>query len=155
MSDELKEQTRGEQLRKALLYDKKNGYDRLVPGELEAMEAYCTGYKQFLDAGKTERECVDRTIALAEQAGFRPYVRGAELKPGDKVYRINRGKAITLAFTVFFAVNIAVTCVSVYRWTDRVAGNPADSGFWEFVDERFPNERMEKIFANMVFVEDP
>ena len=65
------------------------------------------------------------------------------------------GKAITLAFTVFFAVNIAVTCVSVYRWTDRVAGNPADSGFWEFVDERFPNERMEKIFANMVFVEDP
>ena len=60
MSDELKEQTRGEQLRKALLYDKKNGYDRLVPGDMEAMEAYCTGYKQFLDAGKTERECVDQ-----------------------------------------------------------------------------------------------
>ena len=53
MSDELKEQTRGEQLRKALLYDKKNGYDRLVPGDMEAMEAYCTGYKQFLDAGKS------------------------------------------------------------------------------------------------------
>lgn len=64
------------------------------------------------------------------------------------------GKAATIAFTVFFAVNIAVTCVSVYRWTDRIAGNPADSGFWEFVDERFPNERMEKIFANMVFVEE-
>ena len=97
MSEEKKEQTRGEQLRKALLYEKKNGYDRLVPGELEAMEAYCTGYKQFLDAGKTERECVDRTIALAEQAGFRPYIRGTELKPGDKVYRANRGKAIMLA----------------------------------------------------------
>ena len=39
MSEEKKEQTRGEQLRKALLYEKKNGYDRLVPGELEAMEA--------------------------------------------------------------------------------------------------------------------
>ena len=63
------------------------------------------------------------------------------------------GKALTVAFTVFFAVNIAVTCVSVYRWTDRVAGNEADSPFWEFVDERFPDERMEKIFANMVFVE--
>ena len=68
-----------------------------LAGELEAMEAYCTGYKQFLDAGKTERECVDRTVALAEQAGFKPYVRGGELKPGDKVYRVNRGKAITLA----------------------------------------------------------
>ncbi len=95
--DENKEMTRGEQLRKALVYEKKNGYDRLQPGELEAMEAYCTGYKQFLDAGKTERECVDRTIALAEAAGFRPYERGMELKPGDKVYRANRGKAIMLA----------------------------------------------------------
>ena len=39
-----KEMTRGEQLRKALCYEKKNGYDRLLPVELEAMEAYCTGY---------------------------------------------------------------------------------------------------------------
>ena len=96
MSEEVKEQTRGEQLRKALLYERKNGYDRLIPGDAEAMEAYCTGYKQFLDAGKTERECVDRAIALAENAGFRPYVRGAEAKPGDKFYRVNRGKAVTL-----------------------------------------------------------
>ena len=95
--DETKELTRGEQLRKALSSQKKNGYDRLLPGELEAMEAYCEDYKQFLDAGKTERECVDRTIAMAEAAGFRPYTRGMELKPGDKVYRSNRGKAIMLA----------------------------------------------------------
>ncbi len=91
------ENSRGEQLRKALSYTKKNGYDRVDRAELEAMDAYCTGYKQFLDAGKTERECVDRTIALAEAAGFRPYERGMELKPGDKVYRANRGKAVMLA----------------------------------------------------------
>ena len=95
--DERKEETRGEQLRRALAYEKKNGYDRLQPGELEAIEAYCAGYKQFLDAGKTERECVDRTIALAEAAGFRSYTRGMDLKPGDKVYQVNRGKAIMLA----------------------------------------------------------
>ena len=91
------ENSRGEQLRKALSYTKKNGYDRVDRAELEAMDAYCTGYKQFLDAGKTERECVDRTIALAEAAGFRAYRRGMELKPGDKVYRANRGKAVMLA----------------------------------------------------------
>ena len=95
--DEKKELTRGEQLRRALTYQKKNGYDRLQPGELEAIEAYCSGYKEFLDGGKTERECVDRTIALAETAGFRPYVRGMELNPGDKVYQTNRGKAVMLA----------------------------------------------------------
>ena len=50
-----KEKSRGDQLREALCYDKKNGYDRVNREELEAMEAYCTGYKQFLDAGKTER----------------------------------------------------------------------------------------------------
>ena len=95
--DERKEESRGEQLRRALAYEKKNGYDRLQPGELEAMDAYCAGYKQFLDAGKTERECVDRAIALAEASGFRPYTRGMELNPGDKVYQVNRGKAIMLA----------------------------------------------------------
>ena len=96
MSDK-KELTRGEQLRKALVYDRKNGYDRMDTAEMEAMEAYCTGYKQYLDAGKTERECVDRTVALAEAAGFRPYVRGTAVKPGDKVYRVNRDKAVVLA----------------------------------------------------------
>jgi len=97
MMDQMKELSRGEQLRKALSYQKKNGYDLLQPGEKEAMEAYCTGYKQYLDAGKTERECVDYTIALAEAAGFKAYTRGMELKPGDRVYQSNRGKAIVLA----------------------------------------------------------
>ena len=92
-----KEKSRGDQLREALSYQKKNGYDRINEAELEAMEAYCTGYKQFLDAGKTERECVDRAVAQAEAAGFRQYRRGMDLKPGDKIYRVNRGKSIVLA----------------------------------------------------------
>lgn len=95
--DEIKELTHGEKLRKALTYQKKNGYDRLIPGELEAINTYCEGYKQFLDAGKTERECVERAVALAEAAGFRPYNRTMELKAGDKVYQVNRDKAIMLA----------------------------------------------------------
>ena len=96
MSEE-KELTRGEQLRRALVYERKNGWDRLDAEEGAALEAYCTGYKQFLDAGKTERECVDRAIAQAEAAGFRAYARGMELKPGDRIYQVNRDKAIMLA----------------------------------------------------------
>ncbi len=45
-------------------------------GEENAMEKYCTEYKHFLNVCKTERECVDQTVALAEQAGFRRYDRG-------------------------------------------------------------------------------
>ena len=95
--DEKKEMTLGEQLRKRLVYQKKNGYDCMDPEETQAMEDYCRGYKEFLDAGKTERECVDRAMAMAEAAGFRPYTRGMELKAGDKVYRLNRGKSLMLA----------------------------------------------------------
>ena len=35
-----------------------------------AMEAYCQGYKAFLDAGKTERLCAAETIRLAEERGY-------------------------------------------------------------------------------------
>ena len=34
---EKKELSRGERLRKSLVYNKKNGYDRIDPAELEAM----------------------------------------------------------------------------------------------------------------------
>ena len=87
----------GEQLREKLLYPRKNGYDRLCAGEVEKMEEYCRGYKAFLNSAKTERESVDRTVELAQAAGFKPYERGMRLQPGDKVYRINRGKALMLA----------------------------------------------------------
>jgi len=80
-----------------LLVEKKNGYDRMPAGERGAMDRYCEAYKAFLNAGKTERECVREGIRLAEGRGFRPYVRGMALNAGDKVYWDNRGKMLLLA----------------------------------------------------------
>ena len=84
-------------LKEQLLSRRRNGFDRLDKAGEAAMEAYCRGYKAFLDAGKTERLCAAEVIRLAEQAGYRPYVRGAAVKPGDKVYLNNRGKSVLLA----------------------------------------------------------
>ena len=81
----------------ALVYAPENGHSRVNAAEEERCTQYCEGYKQFLDAGKTERECVQEAVALAERAGFRPLVRGETLASGDKVYRVNRGKAVFLA----------------------------------------------------------
>ena len=92
-----KKKSVGELRREALCYAPKNGYDRISADEEAAMRAYCEEYKKFLDAGKTERECVDEAIRQAEARGFKPFVRGMELKAGDKVYRSNRGKALMLA----------------------------------------------------------
>ncbi len=83
--------------REQLFLQKKNGYEGLDVSVESAMQAYCEGYKQFLDAGKTERACVKTAVALAETKGFRPLQRGEALHAGDKVYRVNRGKGIMLA----------------------------------------------------------
>jgi len=61
------------------------------------------------------------------------------------------GKPLTIALTVFMVFNIIVTCFAVGRWSRRVTGEPAANAFWEFVDTRFPDQRMERIFANMTF----
>ena len=85
------------QEKEALLYKPKNGFERLSPEDAAAMETYCERYKQFLDRSKTERACVVTAVSLAEARGFAAYRPGMELKPGDKVYCVNRGKAIMLA----------------------------------------------------------
>ena len=92
-----KEKTAGELRREALCYAPKNGYDRLTAEDEADLQRYCEDYKRFLDAGKTERECVSEAIRQAEAKGFRPFVRGMELKSGDKIYRSNRGKSLMLA----------------------------------------------------------
>ena len=84
-------------LKEQLFSRRRNGFDRLDGAERGALEAYCTDYKAFLDAGKTERLCAAEVIRLAEQAGYRPYVRGTAVKAGDKVYLCNRGKSVLLA----------------------------------------------------------
>lgn len=61
------------------------------------------------------------------------------------------GRPLTWAFTIFLIFNAVVSCVAVGRWSQRVEGLPPSSGFWEFIDQRFPDDRMERVFANMEF----
>ena len=61
------------------------------------MEAYCEGYKAYLNDSRTEREAVANAIRLAEREGFVEYAAGMALKAGDKVWFNNRGKALMLS----------------------------------------------------------
>ena len=79
------------------MYQPKNGYDRIDAEQTGEIFAYAEGYKQFLDAARTEREAVKEAIRMAEAEGFVPYTFGMELQPGSKVYVNNRGKAIIAA----------------------------------------------------------
>lgn len=61
------------------------------------------------------------------------------------------GKVITWILTAFFIVNAVVTCIAVFRWSERIQGVAATNGFWQFIDSRFTDERMGRIFANMKY----
>ncbi len=86
-----------DELRASLLAAPKNGYTVLTDEQKVEMEAYCKRYAAFMDACKTEREATAWTVKTAEAHGFKAYVPGMKLQPGDKVYKNNRNKSIMLA----------------------------------------------------------
>lgn len=57
-------------------------------------------YKEYLDNGKTERECVREAVKMAEEAGYRNLKNvieaGETLRTGDKVYSVCMEKSIAL-----------------------------------------------------------
>lgn len=61
------------------------------------------------------------------------------------------GKVMTWVLLGFFIFNAVVTVLAVFRWSQRLDMIEPANEFWAFIDARFPNERMERIFANMVF----
>ena len=65
-----------------------------APEQIEEAAAFCEGYKAFLDEGKTERECVKKAVELLKAAGYAEFDTQGSYQPGDKVYYVNRNKAI-------------------------------------------------------------
>lgn len=63
----------------------------------EAAYAYCEGYKDFLNDAKTEREFTAKAVEALQVAGYVPFEAGKSYKAGDKVYFVNRGKAILMS----------------------------------------------------------
>ena len=121
---ENKEKSASELLREKLVYKPKNGFKTLSDEELNAANAYCEGYKNYLDAAKTEREAVTAAIALAESKGFVPYVQGMALKAGDKVYLNNRGKALLLATIGTRPITDGVTIAAAHIDSPRIDLKP-------------------------------
>ncbi|MEE0745003.1 MAG: aminopeptidase, partial [Anaerovoracaceae bacterium] len=69
-------------------------------GRLEELEKINGLYRECLDQGKTERECVTLTIRMAEEKGYRDLRQlikdGTEVKAGDKIYAVCMDKSIAL-----------------------------------------------------------
>lgn len=86
----------GKELYEKLGASSKNVYERNLNLDGPIFD-YAKGYIDFLNKSKTERLSTQYAIAAAEKHGFVPYHSVSTLKQGDKVYFVNREKAIILA----------------------------------------------------------
>lgn len=62
--------------------------------QVDKANEFAKGYKLFLDKGKTERECVSFALNLLKNNGYEEFDKNKRYKAGDKIYSVNRGKAI-------------------------------------------------------------
>ena len=82
---------------------KKSVWNTYNETQLTELEQLAKDYRNFLNVGKTERECVKETIRLAKANGYENLddiiARQGSLQAGDKVYAVNMNKEIAL-FTI-------------------------------------------------------
>ena len=80
--------------------EKKNTWETYSNKQLKEVDAFADEYRSFLDEGKTERECVDLIVNMAEKAGYSELQEvmkeGRTLKEGDKVYAVCMNKSVVM-----------------------------------------------------------
>lgn len=80
--------------------EKKNIWENYSSKQLKELEKLNQKYREFLDNGKTERECIDTIVNTIEAEGYRELEAliksGTALKPGDKVYSVWMNKSIVM-----------------------------------------------------------
>ena len=77
-----------------------NAWNTYDSGMLRSCMDLADDYKDFLDHGKTERECVDRFVNEAERNGYielsEAIRKGMKLSAGDRVYSVWMNKSMAL-----------------------------------------------------------
>src|SRR5690554_3515655 len=78
-------------------YKAKNAWLEMEEEELNELFKFNREYADFLSSNKTEREFVKSSVELLEEAGFQNMEQLSRLKKGDRVYKINRNRALIAA----------------------------------------------------------
>ena len=86
-----------EKLSEKLFNKKEFGWKGLSNEQKNEIFSISKKYMDFLNYSKTEREFVKNARKLADNNGFRDIMEFKSLKPGDKVYFVNREKTMYLA----------------------------------------------------------
>ncbi len=93
----MEEKSKVKQLKEELFLPAKKGLCTVDEKAVNTADEFCEGYKEFLDNSPVEREAVQYSLKLAKENGFVEFEQDKKYNAGDKVYYINRDKAIALA----------------------------------------------------------
>lgn len=80
--------------------ERPNAWKGYTKKDVKELNKLSREYREFLDEGKTERECVNKAVSMAEAAGYENLAdivaAGKKLKQGDKVYSVGMKKMVSL-----------------------------------------------------------
>lgn len=123
----------GTELQKKLFNNKKSGWENLNDGTKQEIQEYCNSYMEFLNNGKTEREIIKESRKIAELNGFTDIKNIEYLKPGDKVYYVNREKSMYLAVIGYDSIENGINVIGSHADSPRLDLKPnplyEDDGF--------------------------
>ena len=78
----------------------KNTWETYTEKQLKETDLFCADYMNFLDQGKTERECVDVIVNEIESKGYREVnkiiAENGKITQGDKVYAVCMDKTVAM-----------------------------------------------------------
>ncbi|MEG2611132.1 MAG: aminopeptidase [Oscillospiraceae bacterium] len=90
------EKTQAEKLKDELFYKTPHSASVMTDEQIDLADKFCEDYISFLNEAKTEREVTAFVKDLAISKGFTEFDNTKIYNPGDKVYYVNREKAIIL-----------------------------------------------------------
>ncbi len=91
------EKTEGEVLKEKLFNNKKNGWEDISEEEKNQVFKFADEYMFYLNQGKTEKEIVSISKDILLKNNFKDLKNADSLNPGDKVFWVNRGRALYIA----------------------------------------------------------
>ncbi len=116
-----------------LVYKRKNGFLDTDKETKEIIFDFCEDYRLALNEGKTEREFCKLSEKLLIEAGFENICNKSQLKPGDRVYSVNRGKGIATFVIGTEPIETGVNMVAAHIDSPRLDLKPLplyeDGGF--------------------------
>ena len=120
----MREKTEGEILKEKLFNKKENGWKSKNAEERKTIFDYAKGYIDFMNASKTEREIIASSKKIAESNGFKNINEYNTLKPGDKIYYINREKSMYLAIIGEESIEKGVNIIGAHADSPRLDLKP-------------------------------